>query len=357
MTKTKTSKKCTNPALIKRAEELREVSTFDSGGRFFFVPDNSEDTEPDLPPLELLAQGYNLIKPRRGYRYKTKEEILEDGTIYEKMRLLVADMDLGEYLDEKEDRLTEGEIDKLYSVLLSREKETLSRNLYKEFAILKEHGDKQQHFHRRFQTSFAILAVLLNRLEEYTHTQAQLNLFYDLLGTETSITEAGEKEAAKWVSTIPEETRREIIDTLINSNILHGAKLTFNEYKSRVLLDVSGRRGLTAQIQEAAASVNQTISHFKAFAVAAEEFIQQSKLYYIPTSVLLSIETMKEERFTRYLVKDLRYFRSDLNERIRNGDTITKEREESAIIPDLCESPFSTVMYKGCKDFFKHYAI
>ena len=66
-----------------------------------------------------------------------------------------------------------------------------------------------------------------------------------------------------------------------------------------------------------------------------------------------SIENAEEERYTRYLVKNLRYFRSDLNQRKAKGETVTPEDEKRAIIPDFYEVKPSKNVLRDCRAAIK----
>ena len=73
----------------------------------------------------------------------------------------------------------------------------------------------------------------------------------------------------------------------------------------------------------------------------------------MPTNIQISIENAEEERYTRYLVKNLRYFRSELNQRKARGESITPEDEKRAVIPDFYEVKPSKNVLADCKTAIK----
>ena len=97
----------------------------------------------------------------------------------------------------------------------------------------------------------------------------------------------------------------------------------------------------------------KALADFKAYAVTAEKFIQDSVTKYVPISVKMAIDNAKRESYTRYLVKNRVYFRSELNIRKANGETITQEEERRALIPDYLEVEPTPEILADVKDYFE----
>ena len=73
----------------------------------------------------------------------------------------------------------------------------------------------------------------------------------------------------------------------------------------------------------------------------------------MPISIQQSIENAEEERYTRYLVKNLRYFRSELNQKIARGENVTPQDKQKAVIPDFYEVKPSKNVLADCKAAIK----
>ena len=314
--------------------------------RTFASPKTGYDAEPDLPSMERLANGYNNGYPPK--TIMTKEEIIENGTILQKIRLLISNIDLSGYFETTE-QLTKEERVKILSSFQTKEDRQLSNLCVKEYNRISEFAKHLTYFFKRFQTSYAILAVLLNKWDSYEYTAKQLSNMYQTL-KEAFVTFWDEEEhEVKLIDIYPEDTLRNLIQDILYSNILDGATLKFDEKTENFYIDVDEKGGLYSQILEEAKSTTKDLSDFKAYVMVAKDYIIKSKLQYMPTSIWMSIESAEEETYTRYLVKNLRYFRSELNMRKAAGETITPEEEKRAVIPDFFEVQPSKNVLKDCK--------
>lgn len=330
-----------------KREELPQMAETAGNGtrRIFAEPKTGDDAEPDLPSLEYLAKGYGENERL------TKEEILEKGTLLQKRRLYIGSIDLSGYFEAKE-QLTKEERTQIAASIQTQEDRRLSDICVKEYNKLSEFGKSLSFFYKRFQTSYAILAVLLNKWESYEYTAKQLSTLYSIMkDAYIFITEEG--QTIDSVEVYPEDTRNNLIQDLLYSNILDGAALRFNKETENFYIDVDVAGGLYSQILEEAKSASKDLSDFKAYAIVAEDFIRKSKLQYMPIPIYLSLESAETERYTRYLVKNLRYFRSDLSQRKARGETITPEDEKRALIPDYYEVQPSKNVLIDCKQAIK----
>lgn len=319
--------------------------------RTFANPKTADEATGEIPTLEQLANGEPLLRSEN--KWKTKEEILEDGTLIEKLRLYFSSGDLDGYFGTK-GKLTKQEIAKIVASIKTPKDRQLVQLCSKEYNTLIEYG-KQLHFYfKRFQTSFAMLATLLNKWDSYEQTAKQLTILYGIMKrTHFPITPQGEKneEREMWAKLYLQN----FLDLWINENIrLHifdGAALNFNKANQWFYVDVDC--GIYRQIKEEAKETTEALADFKAFAVVIEEFIENSTLRFMPIAIQMSIENAEEERYTRYLVKNLSFFRSRLSERRENKETVTPEDEKKAVIPDYYEVAPSKDVYKSCKIYVK----
>lgn len=341
------------PEEQETASKMEEKALRNTKERIFANPQRGEDTEPELPSLEQLANGH--ITPSDGERkIMTKEEIIENGTLLQKLRLFISNIDLSGYFETKDELLTKEEREKLTSSVITDEDRKLSTHCVKEYKAISNFGKLLNFFFKRFQTSYAILAVLLNKWDSYEYTAKQLTLLYSLMKhSSIEICEDGENGELLGGEIYPEETRQSFIQDLLYSNVLDGATLKFDKKTENFYIDIEEKGGLYSQILEEAKSTTIDLSDFKAYTIVAEDFINRSTLKYMPTSIQLSIENAEQEMYARYLVKNLRYFRSELNQRKERGETITPEDEKRAVIPDFYEVKPSKNVLADCKAYIK----
>ena len=325
------------------------------GERTFITPKNTDETETSLPSLENLANGYNAMRMFGGeYKKKTKEEILRDGTTLQKMRLLIANIDLNGYFDAKE-QLTEAEKARIKTSVRSEKDVELFRTCVRDYDTLFNFSKMLSVFFKRFQASYAVLAVLLNKLDGYEYTAKQLSLTYDIIRTNPFIDIEEEGEIADLRERLyPFGFKETFVNDLITSNVLDGAKLRFNRKEESFYIYPYGKEdSLYTQIKEAAKATTDALSDFKAYAMVAETYIDFSTLYYMPIPIYLCLENVKTERYERYLVKNLRYFRSELNQRKTRGENITPDEERLALIPDFYEVKPTKKVLKDCMSSIK----
>lgn len=345
------------PEVQEATPQMEERTGQKQKERIFANPQTGDEAEPDLPPLEQLANGYNLITPSDGeYKIMTKEEIISRGTPLQKIRLLISNIDLNGYFEAKEE-LSKEERVKILTSIQTKEEKKLLKVCVKEYDTISNFGKLLSFFFKRFQTSYAILAVLLNKWDSYEYTAKQLTILYNSMkASYITIWEADENQMPTKVEEVElytESTRHNFINDLVYSNVLDGATLLFNKEKENFYIDVEEKGGLYSKILEEAKSATKDLSDFKAYTIVAENFIKKSTLKYMPISIQQSIENAEEERYTRYLVKNLRYFRSELNQKIARGENVTPQDKQKAVIPDFYEVKPSKNVLADCKAAIK----
>lgn len=305
----------------------------DAKNRTFANPQNADEAEEKLPTLEELANG-GILQRSNIEKRKTKEEILKDGTLLEKLRLYFASGDFGGYFGTEGQQLTIEEVKKIGASIRVKEDKELVDICYKEFHALREYGKQLSYFFKRFQTSFAVLAVLLNKWDSYDQRAADYTQEYNSL--------EGERNA------LIRHVLIRHVETLNSRGSFDGATLYFDEATTSFKVKVDGEGGLYSKIKQEETDAIEAMADFKAFVRALEKYLEKSVLHYLPISIQMSIENAEEERYTRYLVKNLSFFRSELNSRKERGETITPEDEKRAVIPDYYEVKPTREVYKSC---------
>ena len=326
----------------------------DAKKRTFANAQSAEEADGLLPSLEELAN--SGVK-----RFKTREEILKNGTLEEKLRLYFSSLDLGGYFG-AEGKLTKREMAKIAASIRTKEDKDLVTRCYREYNALAKYGEKLRFYFKRFQATFGILAVSLNKWDGYESIAKQLSELYNTKPDEPleGIIDADKypyepaiiykDDIERFYSANKVEAFLQGVAKKIN---LDGAILKVDKERLSFVVDIFWEGGLYSQIKEEADEATEDLKDFKAFTEVIEEFIKNSTLHYMPVSIQMAIENAEEERYTRYLVKNLSYFRSDLNDRRADGETVTPEQEKRAVIPDFYEVTPSEEVYKSCKVFIK----
>ena len=317
-------------------------------GRTFANPQTAEEADGHFPTMEELA-----AEIPGG----TKEEILNNGTLTDKLRLYCISRDLSGYFD------TDGEFSKedfarvKASIRTDEDMKLLSLCL-NELNTLIEFGRRLSYQYKRFQAAFAMLAVLLNKWDGYEQTAKKITFLFNFKISDqiTDYIDADKypyepiiiykEDIDKFYSTDKVQTFLKEYGSTFNFD---GATLQVDKDRCAFVVNVDGRGKLFSQILREARETRQELCDFKAYVKAAEEYAAATTLRYLPISIRMSIASAEDESYTRYLVKNLSYFCSELNEKKARGEAITPEMEKRAVIPDYCECKPTAKIYRDCK--------
>ena len=314
----------------------------DAKKRTFANAQNAEEAEGILPTLEELANGGTLLRSDSG-KWKTSEEILEDGTLIEKLRLYFSSGDLGGYFGTK--GLSKKQVAKIAASVRTKEDRALVEECTKEYGAVLRYGEKMRFAFKSFQATYSLLAMLLNKWESYERRAEDYTQLYNSIKNHVGSLADEAFTAA---------VLKNVVRDCIKGAKFDGATLYFDEAITSFKVKVDGKGGLYSQIQEEAKMATEDMRIFKAYAVVIDKFIaEEATLSFFPISIQMSLENAEEERYTRYLVKNLSYFRSELNRRKEEGETITPEEEQKAVIPDFYEVEPLEMMYKSCQKLIK----
>jgi len=268
-----------------------------------------------------------------------KEEILENGTLLQKLRLYFHTAEL-RTLYEEEDRdetLTKEEIASIMAVCKETEENiTISRKCMKEYRTIKRFGSDVLRTLKTFQVAFAFLAKWLNKLSYCEQKAFECTL---LVNAEQTIMDKDEL--------------RQLFTDLVSMHKDTGVAFTYDTNAQEMRLKFDKEGGIQQHIKEATKKCTQALSTFKAYATAAEEYIKNSTLQYYPILIQKSIMEAEEELFEREMVDDITFFKSYVNDRRETGETITPEEDKRAIIPDYLEIKPDREVYRNCKHGLK----
>ena len=144
------------PTKKATSETKRRTRTKKTEGRIFANPQNTDEAGLMLPPFREQL-GIN----------KTEREILETGTLRQKVRLYYTLMDFGGYFNAPKGEVTLTDVmNNIHAdVKPFGEWEPQAKKFIKksseEFEALKKYGSQMSFYFRSFQASFAILAIIL----------------------------------------------------------------------------------------------------------------------------------------------------------------------------------------------------
>lgn len=344
----------------KLVEEARARQDAKAASRTFANPQSAEEAEGTPPETldKLVAESISSKpqpsgKPQYVLRRKTRKEIIEDGTLLEKVHLYYQSADLGGYFN-TDAALTKEELAEIQASIRTPKDRELVRKCNGEYNALIVYTQKLQAAFKRFQTNYSLLAILLNKWSSYEATAKSLTTLYQILdGGRWAIGKDTEKPVSEWNKQYSITDLRVFVKGQMQAHVFEGAALSFDEDKGSFFVNVDlktpDERGLLSLIKDEVEEVEAALADFKAYAVVAEDFIGKSTLCYMPIAMQMSIENAEEERYTRYLVKDLSFFRSELNRKKEEGAAITPEEEERAVIPDYYEVEPDRQMGEACK--------
>lgn len=320
---------------IGRAHRAHEAEAPED--RVFAQASTGDEAEGDVPSPEERAFALNG---------KTKQEVLESGSLVEKIRLYLCYRDDNGYAGSTS-HLTAEEMEKITLSIKTIEEQSSVDKWLNEYNSLCRFGEQLRFYFKGFQTSFAALAKLLNLWESYDNlAKFQTEQVRALIDMPTEEETNGETDFFT-----SEEQKDKTISNIIE--VVEGIKLSEGKLRwdgSRSFIaDIYEAGGLYEKILQEAMETEAAMSDFKALAVAAEQFIEKSELHYTPISIQMPIENAKTERYTRYLVKNLSYFRSDFSQK----RSFTTEMKKRALIPDYYETKPNKELYRDARAILK----
>ena len=319
----------------------KKIASKSEKGRVFAAPVTAEDTEPEIPSVETRSETFN--------RNKTIEEIVEHGTLLEKVRLYICSLDAEGYFGTDGDTLPNEYIAKINKSIKTDEDREKIKDYFREYRALREYGEHLRYFFKRFQTNAALLATYLNQLDSYKQmAKNYTEVVNNLLQVPARTTSRKAQPEARFISEADKEKTVELmVRQILANNPVKGARLLYNELeRSFYVEEFNGQ--LYAQILKTAKSTTEAMADFKAYVVVVEKEVKESELKYIPISIQMCLENVQEERFIRFIVPNLEYFRSELNHRAASGEIIHLSEDKRAVIPDYFEVKPSSEVVADC---------
>lgn len=316
--KKKRIRKKIDPALEEAREQRRTLAN----------PQTTEEADTQLPPFEKQL-GLNM----------TEREIISHGSLLDKIKLYCTLWDYSNYFGSTTSSPDTARESVQASILTQADKDVVDKCV-SEFSALQVYGQKVLYYFKRFQSSFCVLAKFIIMWESYEREAANLTAIFKRWKKK-------DPKAAEW---------------LVNDIIkFAGDPLQFDREGEKFFVDVDRPSfNLYKRLIEEVGQTERDLADFKAYAVAIEEYISgkfkfKSTLNYLPISIQTNIDNAIEERYIRYVINNLAYFRSNLSARRSRGETITPADERRAVIPDYWEVEPTQEVYDNCVDWLKLY--
>lgn len=270
---------------------------------------------------------------------KKEEDIIRDGNLRELMRLFYSYKDFRGFAGGDKMTFPQEAEDALNNAIKTSEDEEMAKQYTKEFYSLKEYGQSLALYFRMFQGSFGRLAVLIEKWEGYDREAQHLtNGYQGAFSAETGA--YGDEAKAK-------EMLAPYVQNILQTTKFEGATLRFNDGIFWIDVDVDG--GLYSQIERASHFATADLADLKAHIEVAQYFIKKSKFKYTPLNIKVNSANVINETYTRWVVKDLLYFRSNLNERLLRGEEVLPEERKRAVIPDYNEVEATPWAINNCR--------
>jgi len=323
-----------------RQEKQNTFFSFDMEGekRVFDNPTSSNDAGERLPSLLELTRGY-ITEGEEGWQPTSKEDIIKNGTVLQKIRLLFAHYDMKGYYDKTED-LTEEEDNKLIQDAQNSLNEEFLNECVQEFRTLLAFGGRIHFFYKRFQASLAPLSCCLKKLDSKKLAADVITELY--------------KETAAGVE--DQERREDIKDAFISglksTGVFDDGLINFKD--GRFFVEYKKSNEIYKDLAICEMDTKEALCDLKAYIMAAKEFIEASYCKYVPIPILVYWQALKSERFARYLIQNKKYFKSEINLKKKYGIPYTKEEEREAVVPDFEEVKATGKIYRDCKKSLKN---
>lgn len=257
-------------------------------------------------------------------KVKSKKRVLTGEDLLDKFRLLFSHYDFMGYFD-VEPILNNKDILKIKEAIRTERDYKLYLECLEEYKTIKRFGNRLKYCFKCFQTSFSCLAVLLNRLDNYEDMTISINIIAKLLTPDKKTIFI-----------------REIEDGDLG---LQGVKIVYNGNTG--LFELNDNELYEEILKEASVVANE-LADFKAHVEAADDYIEKSKLKYTPIGIMMSWENAVFEKYTRYLVKNRRYFLSEFFSKVERGEKPTAEEERYSVIADYQEVKRNERTYIDC---------
>lgn len=265
---------------------------------------------------------------------------IQDGDIITGIFAIIFYYDVKSYYG-RNNGYTDKDIKKIQRAITKKPSgELLLNKALEQWEILKEYGVFVRYYFKTYQTAVAQLAVSLN-IWEAGEAAAKIE------NEEWKLCEGiGKVVGANVVNLDRLGVLESVAKTFNKQRAVKGTKLKVDKAKSELVLDISFKGGLYEKIKKEAENAQECMEDFIAFYKAIEDVRKYLYVDYLPISITISAQNIKEDFYTRYLVEEKAFFRSYLNERKDRGETITAADKRRALIPDYFEARPTKELYE-----------
>lgn len=267
---------------------------------------------------------------------KPISEILESGTIYEKVSL--AAYDFSRKAAGKTRPLTDEQRQQIRGSLHTEEE----INEYVEFARvydkLRAYQDDFMYIFKMYQLDLSMLQNLLTKWNNYEYIASLWS--YCLNNTmHTGL----EDDCQRFIHTRElladfEIQGSESLAHHLNATLKEEQNVRFIVFGKDVKADIDFEGGLYSKIQWQAGEAVKRLRMCKAYCLALVDYVAKNRVFgLVPSLLLEAMENVRLGLFINMLTHDKEYLRSELNNRRKRGEAVTPEEEHKAVYPDFEE--------------------
>lgn len=280
---------------------------------------------------------------------KPISEILENGTIYEKVCLAAYDYSrdhAGEarpLTDEQRQQIrdslrTQDEVDEYieYGTIYDK---------------LRDYNNQFRYVFKMYQLDLSMLQTLITKWEGYEQEAFLYSVLYRSLkvtkgstGMKYSLTDGTNLKELD--ATTPETLLQEL-----NDHNKHMGDVRYVAVGDEIKADIDFEGGLYSKIQEQVGEAVTRFAMVKAYCLALLAYAVKRRVFgLIPTDMLELMENARYGLFAQTLAGSKEYLRSTINEKKKNGEPVTPEEEHKAVYPDYEDIKADKEIMEDCKE-------
>lgn len=266
-------------------------------------------------------------------KLRSINDIIKDGTPRERAAIAIIDYDLLNTSDERVCKLSEKELKQLRAAILKESIDEQNEFMYyiREANKIFRFASKLTYNFKMYQLEATLLAQLVTKWEDYEREAEACNKFLNAFLRDIK---NGAIEVVG-VEDVPSFFAKMILAD--NCKEWDKATLVYDEATQTFKANVDGEGKLYEEIKKQVKDTEEYLSYFKGSAIAMAEYIEEVDLPVTPIQVYDVITNAEEELYSGSLIESKKYYRSNLNKKKQNGESISPEEERRAVFPDYHE--------------------
>lgn len=275
------------------------------------------------------------IKERKAVSESTDphdiKRIIKEGTPEERAYLIIRSYDNKNFGLKGILELTEKQIKAIKDGIKTEEEYDLFNSYIRLYFDLREYKSELYKFVKLYQVGIGLLAKVVTQWDGYNKMAETL--------TALLVDGRSEEEIQNKLSSL---------SPVINNEFV---KYKYDPEKKAIVADIFFKGGLYEKIKKEQHTAEEFLRMAKACIVVIEEYISVSDFFLVvPMSMEMSIDNVKNETYSRYLISKEHHL-SEINyRRIDKGEPVSPEEELLAVVPDYYEVKPDEEFYEICKN-------